>query len=104
MATFVLQHDDSGVPLLRVSGEIDAETAPALLKAASDAIQALVPLRIELREVAFMDSTGLHALVTIKQSAAEVGSNLHVVRVSAATERLFELTGTRGYFMPEASV
>lgn len=45
-----------------------------------------------------MDSTGLHALVAIKRAAAEVGSELVLVRLSRSVERLLELTGTSSYF------
>ncbi len=59
-----------GVTILEVRGEVDVETADELREAG---IKALTPfggtLRIDLSYVTFVDSTGLGALVAIRNHA-----------------------------------
>ena len=52
---------DGGGSLLRVTGELDLVSEPRLEAALSQAPSQ--PIRIDLSELAFMDSTGLRALL-----------------------------------------
>lgn len=62
---------DEGVTFLAVAGEIDLTTAGELALAGLAAITAACgTLRINLAGVTFLDSTGLGALVQIRNAAA----------------------------------
>jgi len=75
---------DVGERCVRVSGEIDSFTAPEMIEAVLRS--ALVEL--DLSEVTFMDSAGLHALMKLR---AERGS-LRIVAISPRVKRLLEIT------------
>jgi anti-sigma B factor antagonist len=80
--------------VIAVSGELDLASSPALQEEldraqASDARM----LIIDLRELDFMDSTGLSVLVRAHQRAEEQGRQLAMVRGPQQVQRLLSLTG-----------
>ncbi len=80
--------------VISVSGELDLASSPALQEeldraAASDA-QILI---IDLRELDFMDSTGLSVLVRAHQRIEEQGRQLAMVKGPQQVQRLLSLTG-----------
>jgi len=89
--------DDNGTTRFVPRGELDLATAPALedrvLTAVRDA--AGRPVVLDLRELTFMDSTGVRTLVAAHQAAAEHGSDLRVVRPAPGSpvSRVIEISG-----------
>jgi anti-sigma B factor antagonist len=80
---------DDGALLLAVEGELDLVTEPQLSAALADA--AGRPTTIDLSELAFMDSTGLRALL----SAAREHPQLRLRGpLQPPVQRLLELTQT----------
>ena len=80
--------------VIAVSGELDLASSPALQEeldrvSASDATL----LIIDLRELDFMDSTGLSVLVRAHQRAEEQGRRLAMVKGPQQVQRLLSLTG-----------
>ena len=80
--------------VIAVSGELDLASSPALQEeldrvAASDSKL----LIIDLRELDFMDSTGLSVLVRAHQRAEEQGRQLAMVKGPQQVQRLLSLTG-----------
>lgn len=83
---------------VRATGDIDIETAPTLAASIAAAIDDARTrggtVRLDLREVEFIDSTGLRALLSGQADAAAAGVDLGVDGLSAAARRLLELTDT----------
>jgi anti-sigma B factor antagonist len=80
--------------IVAVKGELDLASSPSLseeLERTSEAGTGLVIL--DLRELAFMDSTGLSVVVRAHQNAVESGRRFAVVRGGKQVERLLMLTG-----------
>jgi anti-anti-sigma factor len=80
--------------LIAIAGELDLASSPALrdeLLRCSDAGAELVIL--DLRELLFMDSTGLSILVRAHQQAVDSGRRFAVVRGGQQVQRLLSLTG-----------
>ena len=80
--------------VIAVRGELDLASSPALQEeldrvSASDAEM----LIIDLRELDFMDSTGLSVLVRAHQRAEEQGRQLAMVKGAQQVQRLLSLTG-----------
>lgn len=80
--------------VISVSGELDLASSPALQEeldrvATSDS-QMLI---IDLRELDFMDSTGLSVLVRAHQRIEEQGRQLAMVKGPQQVQRLLSLTG-----------
>ncbi|MGD6818532.1 anti-sigma factor antagonist [Metabacillus sp. 84] len=77
-----------------VAGEIDAYTAPKLreelLPLADESEPKLV---INLRDVSYMDSTGLGVFVGLLKNVRKNNGELQLVELSERLERLFTITG-----------
>ena len=80
--------------VIAVSGELDLASSPALQeeldRAAGSDAQMLI---IDLRELDFMDSTGLSVLVRAHQRTEEQGRQLAMVKGPQQVQRLLSLTG-----------
>ena len=75
-------------------GELDIVTAPALEQALAEATAAAVPeVVLDLRELTFMDSTGLRTLAQASARADEAGVTLSVVRGPRQIGRVLEISG-----------
>lgn len=87
---------DDGVAVMALTGELDMATAPILREnLAQIEASGAVTIVLDLREVTFVDSTGLHEFVEARSRAQDNGHRLLIGGASPAAERLFELTGTR---------
>jgi anti-sigma B factor antagonist len=77
-----------------VSGELDLASSAAL-EEELDRVDVLgvTHVIIDLRELEFMDSTGLSTLVKAHQRAAEAGKEFGLVRGPQQVQRLLSLTG-----------
>jgi len=88
--------DETGT-LLVVAGEIDLSTADllgtAIGKASTGSAERRV--RLDLRGVSFMDSTGVKVLVT---SRSELAARLTISAASPTVVRLLEVAGLGEYF------
>jgi anti-sigma B factor antagonist len=89
-------HQD--VAVLNVHGEIDLETAPALRETLLPVLERQTgPVVVDLSEVSFMDSTGLHLLVdTLRQLEAQNRRLAIVCREGGHVHRLLALIGLLG--------
>jgi anti-sigma B factor antagonist len=88
-----LQVEDNA-PLLniRLAGELDLGTATQLKQAVDAYARTGQTVTIDLRDITFIDSMGLAALVRARHRALARGGALQLVPPSAATLRVFELT------------
>ena len=92
---FTVSADSSaGVVTVVVTGEVDLDTAPTVRDEMLRHLEDGAVIHLDLGCVTFMDSSGLHVLLTTTRQAALVGAELQLVRVSARVQRLLELTGT----------
>jgi anti-sigma B factor antagonist len=79
---------------LTVTGELDLVSSPALERELEKAYGLPTDvILLDLRRLAFMDSTGLHLLVKAQQRAEEAGRRLALTRGSDQVQRLLDLTG-----------
>src|SRR3954451_13140709 len=87
---------DGGRVTFTPRGELDLATAPELedrvLAALKDAAQ---PVVLDLRELTFMDSTGVRTIVAAHQTAGSTGCELRVVRPArdSPVSRVIEISG-----------
>lgn len=80
--------------VVSVSGELDLASSP-LLEGELSRVTATEPrlLVLDLRELAFMDSTGLSLLIRAHHDADHAGRRLVLVRGGPQVQRLLSLTG-----------
>ncbi len=82
-----------------VVGELDAATAPGF----KDDVENLLPqvhskLRIDLASVQFIDSSGLRALLAIREFGSGIKVPVTVSPTSENAQKLLEITGLQDYF------
>ncbi len=82
--------------MLAASGELDLRTSPELEELLNRVWAAGAELVIlDLRQIEFMDSTGLRVLLGAHQRAQETGRRFALVRGADQIERVLTLTGVR---------
>ena len=75
-------------------GELDIVTAPQLEEAVSEATsEAVAEIVLDLRELTFMDSSGLRALAHANLKAERAGTALSIWRGPRQIERVLEISG-----------
>jgi anti-sigma B factor antagonist len=79
--------------VLRVSGDLDLETAPRLLAAVEPHLSGAEDLTIDLSALNFIDSSGLSALIRINQRVAATDRRLAIIAPAPQVAKAFEITG-----------
>ena len=79
---------------VHVAGDLDIATSPQLVRTLREAQSRARLVVLDLRELAFMDSAGVHAIVDASTRARQAGRQLVLLRGPGAVDRLFALTGT----------
>ena len=79
---------------VNVVGELDIATAPALALTLHESQQRAHLTVLDLRELAFMDSAGVHTIVNASLRARKNGRRLVLVRGRPNIYRIFTLTGS----------
>jgi len=88
-----------GYVTLRVHGELDLHTAATLRDAALAALrQDGTTLWLDLRDMSFMDSTGLEVLLATRRRAELEGGSLTLLGPTPAVLRVLEVTGLNSLF------
>ncbi|MBE2316046.1 STAS domain-containing protein [Solirubrobacter sp. CPCC 204708] len=86
-------HEDRTTTVV-VVGEVDLLTSVRLNRELQIAFEAEPEwLRIDLSEVAFMDTTGVAVLLKARRQALEAGCRFTVKAASPTIQRLLEITG-----------
>ena len=96
--SFDIQDDRrNGVARLALRGELDVATAPKLEKhleqVEGDGVGAVL---LDLRDLTFVDSTGLHTFLKARSRAADNGHRFALVGANAQVRKLLQLTATQG--------
>jgi anti-sigma B factor antagonist len=95
----VSRSSNGDVPVVAVSGEVDVYSAPALKESLTGLLQAGdSSVVVDLTQVAFLDSTGLGALVEARAATSEAGGVLPLVCNQERILKLFTITGLDGVF------
>ena len=81
---------------VQVRGEVDLATSSHLERVLGEALDHARLVVVSLHEVSFMDSAGLHLLLSASQRARERGVWLILLAVPRQIQTLLEVTRTRG--------
>ncbi|HEU5267927.1 MAG TPA: STAS domain-containing protein [Jatrophihabitans sp.] len=82
------------ITVVAVTGEVDVYSAPALKESLTGLLRSgTSEVVVDLTEVAFLDSTGLGALVEARAASNEIGGSLLVVCNQERILKLFTITG-----------
>lgn len=93
----VIQTDATAV--VRVVGELDLATAPQLRERLAGLTNSGVrTVTVDLAHLDFIDSTGLHVLVSGLKRLRELGGDLWLRSPKPSAMKLFEMTGLSALF------
>ena len=96
---------DGDCAVLRITGELDAYTAPFLRDRMRDLTAVGVRhVIVDLRGVDFLDSTGLGVLVGGLKRFREHGGSLAPVATKTSILKIFQITGLTSVLPPRSSV
>ena len=85
---------EPGHTALRVTGDLDLETAPQLLAAIEPHLAGgSESLLLDLSRLAFIDSSGLSALIRMNQRLAGAGRGFSIVPPPHNVAKVFQITG-----------
>jgi anti-sigma B factor antagonist len=76
---------------VRVTGELDIATAPQLAEMLRHAEECCQRVVLDLRQVTFMDSSGVHVILNASVRANAAGRRLVLVRGLSQVDRVLEL-------------
>lgn len=80
--------------LVHVAGEMDVATTPVLERALQEALLWARLVVLDLRELAFIASSGIHAIVGSATHARQTGRRVVVLRGRPNVDRVFTVTGS----------
>jgi anti-sigma B factor antagonist len=89
----LVSHRAEGVHVA-LSGELDGATAPFLVRTLVEVNKTLAgDLVLDIRQLSFIDSTGLSVFVSQQKQLSAKGRKLVIFGPTAMTRRLFQITG-----------
>jgi anti-anti-sigma factor len=102
-------HDGDGVVQLVLAGEFDLSSASQIEDVLKEIEENRPPLLVlDLRELTFMDSTGLRVMVSADARARDDSRKLAIVQGPEAVHRVFRITGLDDHLQivetPEAAL
>lgn len=102
MIEFSAEVDPETPHVLRVSGEVDIATVDDFLARARRALEGSpTMLEIDVAAVSFIDSSGLGALVRLRDEAGAAGKTIQLTHVPRQVTRVLELTGLSETFLDQ---
>lgn len=85
--------------IIALHGELDICSQPALTAEIDEALSARPSvLAIDLRELGFMDSSGIHVMITAARRCHSRGQRFLVIRGGRQIDRVLAAGGLEGYF------
>src|SRR3954470_10818037 len=92
-------HPDRERVIVAVGGELDSGAAPRLAATVDELLEGGVGrIVVDLRPLTFLDSAGVHTLISAAESAERRGCALSLVRGSSKAHGIFDLTATESLF------
>ena len=92
------------VKVFQPTGILERNTADMLRRQISDVVNSGAnTVLLDLKEVTFIDSSGLSALVTIKKKLQTAGAKLYICSIKNQVRVMFELTRMEKVFQIFAS-
>jgi anti-anti-sigma factor len=102
VAQFDEQVSEDGSCIIMIGGDVDLAVVDELLACARNNLAVANAVELDLADVSFIDSTGLGALVLIRQEAAALAKPLTLRNVPPSVVRLLQITGLGDVFDVES--
>ncbi|MEU4561810.1 STAS domain-containing protein [Actinoplanes sp. NPDC023936] len=92
----------AGRIVVSVAGECDLRHRDEMTTALEAAVRAAPVVAVDLGAVRFLDSSGLHALVSARQAASRRDGVVYVVNATGTVAMVLEMTGVLQLLRPPA--
>jgi anti-sigma B factor antagonist len=103
MAQFEARTSDAdGRVLVALVGECDLAVSDQLHEALLAAVRRAPVVVVDVAALEFLDSSGVHGLVTAHHAALAAGGRLYVVNPTGSVATVLDLTGVSALLSPEA--
>ncbi|MFG2721828.1 STAS domain-containing protein [Streptomyces sp. NPDC048416] len=89
----VVSTSTGGIRVVSLAGEIDYDTGEALRRALDIVDTPRPRLVVDLRQVTFLDSTGLNILITARRDLGEAGGWLRLAAANETVMRTLRIVG-----------
>ncbi|MET3683960.1 anti-sigma B factor antagonist [Alkalibacillus flavidus] len=86
-------HLEQELGVLKLSGEIDAYTAPQLKDKLLNLVEEKPKVEVDLLKVSYMDSTGLGVFISALKLSKEKDHEFKLINLQENVYRLFNITG-----------
>lgn len=96
MTALDIRTDATGTPVIRLGGDLELHTVDRLRGCIADFLPQVdkgAVVLLDLREVSFMDSSGLSALIGVHKQLAAHGAAIRLTDPPAHVRRMLEITG-----------
>lgn len=93
---------EPGRILVYLAGECDLNRRDELTAGLAAAVEAAPLVMVDLAAVDFLDSSGLHALISAQQAAQRRGGNLYAVGARGSVATILDITGVTDLLQPPA--
>ena len=84
---------ENSTEIIAVRGDVDLATVDVLRAQLTAALERGQKVVLDLREVSFMDTQGLAAIIEAERTSSASGTRFVVVRAPATVHRLFDMIG-----------
>lgn len=91
---------EDGRAVVTLAGECDLTVRDALTTALLAAVDSAPVIVVDLAELRFIDSSGVHSLITGHHAAQRQGRRLQVVNARGTVARVLEMTGVSELLAP----
>jgi anti-anti-sigma factor len=92
--------DEPGRVRVALAGECDMAVCQELTEALLAAVHRAPVVIVDVAALDFLDSSGIHGLITAHHAARETGKRLVVVNPSGAVATVLDLTGVAALLKP----
>ncbi|MNE43594.1 Anti-sigma-B factor antagonist [compost metagenome] len=100
----ITSHLEDGICTVALSGELDLSVASEVRQVMEPlAVDEKIDLVINLRELKYIDSTGIGILLSILKTRHGMNAGFLVEEVPDQIQKLFEMTGIAKFFAAENS-
>lgn len=96
-------NDAAGCRVISASGEIDMESSPELLRLIKDGLSNYPCVKVNLKKVAYVDSSGIAVLIQGFKMARKESARFVLVDTSAQAMSVIELSQLKSFFEFEES-
>jgi anti-sigma B factor antagonist len=101
MALDITHQEMDGFVVIAPAGEVDLYTSPELRKAILAASKKKTDIKVDLRDVGYMDSSGVATLVEGLQGAGKTGKSFVLTQPSHAVMKVLQLARLDSVFTIE---